>query len=175
MFGVRPTEPPSSPRKREPIAPYTAVSGIWVAACAGTTNREIRAHSPLEFDHVQAARLVGEVDEAAVVLGDVVGERRLLPVARLRDDVALLPGLGGIADVDDPQPGAEPGDVDQTVLVHPLAQLVRAETKFAPVIGRGVVRHLISIQELRLGGVGEVPRTQSRAGLGGTPAARGAG
>src|SRR3979490_1796532 len=125
MFGVRPTEPPSSPRKREPIAPYTAVSGIWVAAFAGAPHREIRAHSP---DHAQPPRLVREVDEAAVVLRDVVGERRLLPVARLRDDVALLPGLGGIADVDDPQPGAEPGDVDQTVLVHPLAQLVRAET-----------------------------------------------
>ena len=27
----------SSPRKRGPIVPHTAVSGIWVPACAGTT------------------------------------------------------------------------------------------------------------------------------------------
>jgi len=29
----------SSPRKRGPIAPHTSASGIWVPACAGTTNR----------------------------------------------------------------------------------------------------------------------------------------
>jgi hypothetical protein len=33
-------------------------------------------------------------------------------------------------------PAPEPGDVDETVLVHALAQLVGSETEFAPVIGR---------------------------------------
>src|SRR3981081_4570229 len=78
--------------------------------------------SPLVFDDVQAARLVREIDEAALVHGDVVGERRLLAIARLGNEMTLLLGKGGIVDVDDTKPGAEPGDVEQAILVHPLAQ-----------------------------------------------------
>jgi hypothetical protein len=73
--------------------------------------------------------------------------------------------MGWIVDVDDPQPRPEPGDVNETILVHVLAQLVGAKTEFAPVIGRCIVRHIISIEGLRLGRIGDVPGAKRRVRL----------
>src|SRR5687767_14721633 len=83
--------------------------------------------SAVEFDHVEAAHLVGEIDETAVIPGHVVGPRYILPGRRLRDEEAAFGRIRRILDVDDPQAGNEPGDVEQTILVDLLPQLMGAE------------------------------------------------
>src|SRR6266545_5945194 len=107
---------------------YSPVTRLYRSG-AGRGSNHARLRSASELDRIHAALLVGHEQHAAVVLVDIVGQRRLHAVARLRDEIAALLRIGRIADVDDAQTGGEPGDVEQAVLVHLLAQLMRAEPR----------------------------------------------
>src|SRR3954447_17378892 len=93
---------------------FLITSFIGSALSAGQTP------SAGELDHVHAAPLVGHDQQTAVVLIDVIAQRRLHVIGRLRNEIAELLGIGGIMDVDDAQPGAEPGDIKAAILVHLL-------------------------------------------------------
>src|SRR6476661_8209997 len=84
---------------------------------------------------VEPADLVGYEDQAAIVLGDVVGPGRRLPRRRLWNEIALLLRVRRIRDVDHPQPGRKPGDIEHAVPIDLLAQLMRAEAHVVAVIG----------------------------------------
>ena len=53
------------------------------------------------FDDVEAALFVGHPQKTAVVLEDVVGQRRRHPIPRFRNEIATFLGACGIVDVDD--------------------------------------------------------------------------
>jgi hypothetical protein len=61
-----------------------------------TTNPEMQARSPVKFDYIQPARFVGEVDEATVVHGNVVGQRRLLAEKSAKKDLSRPRVIGNI-------------------------------------------------------------------------------
>src|SRR4029079_18614272 len=127
-------------------------------SCAPTTNATGRSSSPsdsrwtsasiVELDNVEAADLVGEEDQAAVVLGDVVGPRHVAPRRRLRNDEALLPRMDRIADVDHPQARCEPRHIKHAVAIHDLAKLMRAEAHVVAVIGLRSLVELVGAEDV---------------------------
>src|SRR5690348_5158665 len=73
-----------------------------------------------QLDHVEAARLVDDIEQAARVLRDVVGLRRVMAFAGLGNEIAAFLRMRRVGDVDDAQAAAEPGDVEQAIRVDAL-------------------------------------------------------
>src|ERR1700751_3417446 len=100
-------------------ASMTAISGLstdmrrfLMTSFIGSALSAGQTPSAGELDHVHAAPLVGHDQQPAVVLVDVVAQRRLHVIGRLRNEIAELLGIGGIVNVEDAQPGAKPGDIE---------------------------------------------------------------
>src|SRR6266545_1590312 len=68
---------------------YSPVTRLYRSG-AGRGSNHARLRSASELDRIHAALLVGHEQHAAVVLVDIVGQRRLHAVARLRDEIAAL-------------------------------------------------------------------------------------
>src|SRR5262245_30579409 len=102
FVGVRDRERMSFPRKREPIVPPSAASGIWVPACAGTTPR---AHTAVVTVAAKTKR-ASQGRRASVREAKSVAQarrvRHLLPLRQaFGDDLRRLHGglaQGGVFD-----------------------------------------------------------------------------
>src|SRR5258705_13242873 len=102
----------------------------WAATVPATnastaTNVLMRLSSTDALEYVQAAHAVEEIDQSAIVHGDVVALHAVGPRRHVRHVMRHLPQRVRARDVDDAQSVREPGDRDLGA-GHFLARLVAA-------------------------------------------------